>query len=178
MLLCEICSALFASEEDEVHAKETQKERDEEKKRELARPPEFTCGNAPDRSERVHQPNTDSLRASVDAGCYVCTSVWQRLQHYGPEDIDQRTPITVCTLQAREEGGVGEDLGYFNVTRSLPFRQCEMMTHSLESFECIPLNRQDPDIGELNNNDTGSTDNWEIGFAMVARLPLHPSCLQ
>jgi len=34
MFLCQICSALFASEEEVTYAKETQKEREEEKKKE------------------------------------------------------------------------------------------------------------------------------------------------
>jgi len=37
-----------------------------------------------------------------------------------------------------------------------------MLTHSLELFECIPLNRQDPDFQELTENAIGSNNSWEL----------------
>ena len=134
MFLCETCLALFPTAEDEQRAKETLKERDEQKvQRKMSKFP----------PDHPHQANTDTLRLAAEAGCYVCETVWERLKYYGPEDIGNRSPITCCNMRGRSDLN-GKDVGSFHVTRSLPWERCEMPTWSLENFTCIPIHGMYP----------------------------------
>ena len=89
MFLCETCLALFPTAEDEQRAKETQRERDAERRKQLTYQG-FVRWNARRRAPSgVHQASTDTLRCAAEAGCYVCAPVWEALKHYAPEDIDK-----------------------------------------------------------------------------------------